>query len=83
MEVKMVKDEIYRILASDPSYMKSYSEATEAGVEAVLEHMRGLRRFFQWDYSYTSHPDEEGATITIFWVDDGELDHVSLTYRNI
>ena len=43
----MVKDEIYRILASDPSYMKSYSEATEAGVEAVLEYMRGLRRHFQ------------------------------------
>ena len=79
----MIKDEIYRILASDPSYMISYTQATEAGVEAVLEYMRGLRRHFQWDYSYTSHPDEEGATITIFWIEEGELDYITLTYRNI
>lgn len=79
----VVKDEIYRILASDPSYMVSYTQATEAGVDAVLEYMRSLRRFFQWDYSYTSHPDEEGATITIFWVEEGQLDYTTLTYRNI
>lgn len=79
----VVKDEIYRILASDPSYMVSYTQATEAGVDAVLEHMRGLRRYFQWDYSYTSHPDEEGATITIFWIEEGQLDYTTLTYRNI
>ena len=78
----MIKDEIYRILASDPSYMKSYSEATEAGVEAVLEYMRSLRRHFQWDYSYTSHPDEEGATVSICWIDDGQLELITLTYRN-
>ena len=79
----VVKDEIYRILASDPSYMVSYTQATEAGVDAVLEYMRGLRRYFQWDYSYTSHPDEEGATVTIFWIEEGQLDYTTLTYRNI
>lgn len=79
----VVKDEIYRILASDPSYTVSYTQVTEAGVDAVLEHMRSLRRYFQWDYSYTSHPDEEGATITIFWVEEGQLDYTTLTYRNI
>ena len=78
----MVKDEIYRLLASDPSYMMSYSEATEKGIEAVLNYMRTLACYLQWDYSYTTHPDEEGATVSICWIDDGQLELITLTYRN-
>ena len=78
----MVKDEIYNVLSRDPSYTVSYTQATKAGVRAVLSYLHNLSSHLQWDYLWDYHPDEAGATISICWIEDGELGHITLIYRD-
>lgn len=77
----MIKTEIYEILASDPSYTMSYTQQTEAGIDAVLEYMRSLNSSIQWNYEWSAHPDECGAEVFICWIEEGELHTTVLSYR--
>lgn len=78
----MIKDEIYKILSQDPSYTISYTQVTKAGVEAVLSYLNNLSSHLKWDYLWDYHPDEAGATVSICWIEDDELGHITLTYRD-
>ena len=75
----VIEDRIYDILDSNPDYIVSSSEYTQEAIEAVNEYMHTLSN--QWSLIDDSHPDEEGGSVSICWIEDSHLHHIVLDYR--
>lgn len=76
----MLKEKIYGILASNPKYTWNYTYCTPEGINAVLDYLRDYCRY-NWDYEFSSHPDELGAAVAITWIDDDGLQLLMLSQR--
>jgi hypothetical protein len=79
----VIEDEIYDILDSTSDYVVSSKEYAQAAMEAVIEFMyeKAKDNGMEYDIIDDPHPDEEGGSISICWIEDGHLHHVVLSYR--
>lgn len=75
-----IEDKIYDILDSNPDYIVSSSEYTQEAIEAVCEFMNDYSN--QWSFIDDTHPDEEGGSVSICWIEEDHLHHIVLVYRH-
>ena len=75
----MIEDEIYNILDSDPDFIVSSSEYTKEAIEEVIEYMSNCKG--EWSLIDDPHPDAEGGSVSICWIECGHLHHIVLDYR--
>lgn len=78
----VIENQIYEILDSDPKYIVSSREYTQEAIEEVINFMSELYENSDLQYSIIddSHPDEEGGSVSICWVEAGHLHHIVLNY---
>lgn len=78
----VIENQIYEILDSDPKYIVSSREYTQEAIEEVINFMSELYENSGLQYSIIddSHPDEEGGSVSICWVEVGHLHHIVLNY---
>lgn len=79
----IIEDEIYDILNSIPDYIVSSSDYTEEAIEAVINYMYELAKDngMEYDIIVDTHPDEEGGSVSICWIENNHLHHIVLSYR--
>ena len=75
-----IEDKIYEILDSDPEYIVSSEAYTKKAIDAVLAYLSGLNT--QWSFIDDTHPDAEGGSVSICWIEDCHLHHIVLTHRS-
>lgn len=80
----VIEDQIYEILDSDPKYIVSSEEYTQEAIEEVINFMNELYEHSGLQYSIIddAHPDEEGGSVSICWIENTFLHHIVLSYRN-
>lgn len=74
-----IEDEIYNILNSDSDFIVSSKEYTHEAIEEVIEYMSNLST--EWSLIDDTHPDEEGGSVSICWIENGHLHHIVINYR--
>ena len=74
-----IEDKIYDILDSNPDYIVSSSEYIQEAIEAVCEFMNNYSN--QWSFIDDPHPDCEGGSVSICWIEEDHLHHIVLSYR--
>lgn len=79
-----IEDEIYDILNSSPDHIVSSSDFTQGAIEKVIEFMyeKAKSNGMVYDIIDDSHPDEEGGSVSICWIEAGHLHHIVLSYRD-
>lgn len=79
-----IEDEIYDILDSSPDYIVSSSDYTQEAIEKVMEFMseKAMSNGMEYDIIDDTHPDEEGGSVSICWIENGHLHHIVLNYRH-
>lgn len=79
-----IEDEIYDILDSSPDYIVSSSDYTQEAIEKVIEFMseKAMSNGMEYDIIDDTHPDEEGGSVSICWIENGHLHHIILSYRH-
>lgn len=75
----MIEDEIYNILDSNPEFIISSEEYTKEAIEKVIEYMSNCKS--EWSLIDDPHPDYEGGSVSICWIEEGHLHHIVLSYR--
>lgn len=75
----MIEDEIYNILDSNPEFIVSSEEYTKEAIEKVIEYMSNCKN--EWSLIDDPHPDCEGGSVSICWIEGGHLRHIVLSYR--
>ena len=75
----IIEDEIYNILDSNPEFIVSSEEYTKEAIEEVIEYMNNYKD--EWSLIDESHPDCEGGSVSICWIECGHLHHIVLSYR--
>ena len=81
----VIEDQIYEILDSDPKYIVSSKEYTQEAIEEVINFMSELYEHSGLQYSIIddAHPDEEGGSVSICWIENTFLHHIVLSYRHV
>lgn len=81
----VIEDQIYEILDSDPKYIVSSKEYTQEAIEEVINFMSELYENSGLQYSIIddTHPDEEGSSVSICWIENTFLHHIVLSYRHV
>lgn len=79
-----IEDEIYDILDSSPDHIVSSNDYTQEAIEKVIEFMseKALDNGMEYDIIDDTHPDAEGGSVSICWIEDGHLHHIVLSYRH-
>ena len=79
----VIEDQIYEILDSDPNYIVSSEEYTKEAIEEVINFMSELYGDTGMQYSIIddTHPDDEGGSVSICWIENCFLHHIVLSYR--
>lgn len=75
----IIEDEIYDILDSNPEFIVSSEEYTKEAIEKVIEYMSNCKS--EWSLIDDPHPDCEGGSVSICWIEEGHLHHIVLSYR--
>lgn len=80
-----IEDEIYDILNSSPDHIVSSSDYTQGAIEKVIEFMyeKAKSNGMEYDIIDDTHPDEEGGSVSICWIESGHLHHIVLSYRYV
>ena len=81
----LIEDQIYEILDSDPDYIVSSVDYTKDAIEEVINFMSELYGDTGLQYSIIDdlHPDECGGSVSICWIENTFLHHITLSYRYI
>ena len=81
----IIEDQIYEILDSDPNYIISSKEYTQEAIEDVINFMSELYENSGLQYSIIDdpHPDCEGGSVSICWIEGSYLHHIALSYRYV
>ena len=81
----IIEDQIYEILDSDPNYIISSKEYTQEAIEDVINFMSELYENSGLQYSIIDdpHPDCEGGSVSICWIESSYLHHIALSYRYV
>ena len=79
----VIEDQIYEILDSDPKYIVSSKEYTQEAIEEVINFMGELYGDTGMQYSIIDdlHPDMEGGSVSVCWIENTFLHHIVLSYR--
>ena len=80
----VIEDKIYDILDSNPDFIISSREYTHEAIEEVINFMSELYENSNLQYSIIddAHPDEEGGSVSICWIENGYLHHLVISYRH-
>ena len=81
----VIEDQIYEILDSDPDYIVSSEEYTKEAIEEVINFMseRYEKSGLQYSIIDDTHPDDEGGSVSICWIESCFLHHIILSYRTM
>ena len=79
-----IEDEIYDILDSSPDHIVSSSDYTQEAIEKVIKFMSEEAKSsgMEYDIIDDTHPDAEGGSVSICWIETGHLHHIVLSYRS-
>ena len=79
-----IEDKIYDILDSSPDHIVSSSDYTWEAIEKVIEFMyeKSQSNGIEYDIIDDTHPDEDGGSVSICWIENGHLHHIVLSYRH-
>ncbi len=75
----VIEDKIYDILDSDSNYIWSSNEYTQEAITAVNDYMETLD--IQWNLIDESYPNEEGGFVSICWIENSHLHHITINYH--
>ena len=80
-----IEDKIYDILNSSPNHIVSSCDFTQEAVDKVIEFMgeEAKSNGMEYDIIDDPHPDEEGGSVSICWIEAGHLHHIVLSYRHV
>lgn len=79
-----IEDKIYDILDSSPDHIVSSSDYTWEAIEKVIDFMYEQAKSdgMEYDIIDDAHPDEDGGSVSICWIEAGHLHHIVLSYRH-
>lgn len=79
-----IEDRIYDILDSSLDHIVSSSDYTQEAIEKVIGFMskKYLEGGMEYDIIDDTHPDGEGGSVSICWIEAGHLHHIVLSYRH-
>lgn len=79
-----IEDEIYNLLNSNLDFIAGIETYTAEAIDAVSAHLLKVsqeRHGIQWNVIENPHPNMEGASASICWIENGFLNHIVLDVK--